>query len=177
MAERSVQGSESLTLRQFEDGCRNWQTGSAGNRSRGNSHAGSGPAPSAISPGWHSARLRLTCKEETPGVGIPHPAPSFQCTCRPMAGRQPSKLVMRVRLPPGAPSFNLSVGESGTPPALGAGGRRFKSCRTDQHGCVAQSAEHGPLKPGVVGSIPTAPTMSRNFLMLPLVEFGEDATL
>ena len=124
------------------------------------------------------ALLRLTCKEDiNRGLESLTRLHLFQCTCRPMAGRQPSKLVMRVRLPPGAPSFNLSVGESGTPPALGAGGRRFKSCRTDQHGCVAQSAEHGPLKPGVVGSIPTAPTMSRNFLMLPLVEFGEDATL
>ena len=47
----TARGFESLTLRQFEDGCRNWQTGSAGNRSRGNSHAGSGPAPSAIFAG------------------------------------------------------------------------------------------------------------------------------
>lgn len=51
-----------------------------------------------------------------------------------VTGRQ-----MRVRILPWVP-FYLSVGQSGRPPALGAGLRGFKSCRSDQF--VERAPEH-----------------------------------
>ena len=56
--------------------------------------------------------------------------------------------------------FIRSIAQLGSAPALGAGGRGFKSRCSDQtSGGIAQLGEHLPCKQGVVGSNPVTSTM------------------
>jgi hypothetical protein len=54
---------------------------------------------------------------------------------------------MRVRLPPEVLESRLVVGEMATPPASGAGDRRFDSCRPDDSKRGAGSARRQPPRP------------------------------
>ena len=59
--------------------------------------------------------------------------------------------------------INRGLAQSGSAPALGAGGRVFKSLNPDHNGSVAQRLELRAHNALVVGSIPTWPT---NFLRM-----------
>src|SRR5688500_7254848 len=92
--------------------------------------AGSNPAASAFVPAW-LMRLDGRLFPASPQVRVLPPelrAPVLEVGD---TGLSPRK---RVRLPPGYSDRPLALGEQATPPASGAGDRRFDSCQPDLRG-------------------------------------------
>jgi hypothetical protein len=96
--------------------------------------AGSSPAASAFRSGVVESVRRATVTRERQVRALPPEPHAPVVENGDDAGLSTRKL--RVRVPPGVLVSLLAVGELATPPALGAGDRRFDSCQPDMSICV-----------------------------------------
>src|SRR5262249_34989403 len=116
-----------------------WEGSALLPRRRRKPFAGSNPAASALRSGVVESVRRATVNRESAGSS---PAAGVRARGRACPrGRNgddtgPSTRTLRVRVPPGVliERSHLAVGEQATPPASGAGDRRFDSCQPDLRG-------------------------------------------
>jgi hypothetical protein len=124
-------GFDSLSFR-FVEAWPSWQGSALLARRRCEPFAGSSPAASALRSGVVESVRRATVTRERQVRALP-PEPHAPVVEKgDDAG--PSTRKLRVRVPPGVLVRLLAVGELATPPASGAGDRRFDSCQPDLRG-------------------------------------------